>query len=330
MIAQDDPLIRAVLRADYLRIHDELDAAENELLVHSDMPDALHGLVLIALQRDDPEAALVRADALIALAPKGHHRLLHAEVLRQAGRVDQALEALVAIGKDHANSPGQRTAAFQRAADLAQRRRDYAALEALSDVWLAESAGDDGAVWTRALALARLARHHDALELFNAGRLRVVTSDQAVLVSEILYRAATVEVAVREIAGFSDQFGRQDERLEFLVLLAALRRDAELPDDLGDRVREGFVSFPEKFPNSQLMWAVEAPTTPEELEAFAERFVAPGAEAIAEVSEQVTAGRAPIAILAVAAGRRVSETWAGITPSSTARWVVGPLCNQEY
>ena len=119
-----------------------------------------------------------------------------------------------------------------------------------------------------------------------------------------------MDVAVRQIASLSAQFDRDDERLEALVLFAALRRNQPLPADLTNRVREGFATFPTKFPESKLMWVVDAPTTPEEFDEFARRFVAHSAESQVAAAREVTSGRAPVAVLAASAGAGVGATWA--------------------
>ncbi|MGH2944847.1 MAG: PIN domain-containing protein [Solirubrobacteraceae bacterium] len=147
--------------------------------------------------------------------------------------------------------------------------------------------------------------------MWRSGRLPVDTIDQAVLVAEILYRAADAATAVRDISRLSEQFAREDERLEFLVLASALGRGDTLPDDLAARVRDGFESFPEKFPESLLLRAEKAPTTPAELDEFARRY-APEAAIAEEMHAKVLAGDVPVAALAAAAGKDLGTVWSAL------------------
>lgn len=309
LIRDDEPVVLGVLRGDHLRIHGRFDEAEAELLAHSSDPSAMYSLVVLGLESGDPGTALQRVDMLRAMVSDGRNDLLRTRVLVEFGRVEDATAELVAIGKNNNYADGLRTEAFERAADLAQARRDYAAMEAVGRAWSEELPHSSNPSWLRLLALARLSRHAEALVILREAGLAVVTLDQAILAAEIFYRAAMVEDAVRQIAGLSQQFDRREERLEFLVLLAAMRRQ-DLPEELAQRVREGFETFPQKFPDSQLMWVVKAPTTAEDFAEFAEQYLTPGAELASEISEQVRVGRAPLAGLAAAVGRSVAETWA--------------------
>lgn len=327
IVRADDPVAAAVLYADHLRLCDLLDDAEAELLIHSDHPGALNSLVRVSLDRGEFDVALERVDTLIRLAANGENRLLRAQVLVESGETDAAVADLLSIGGDPTLTIPLRVTAFRRGCDLAQRRRDVATLATVADSWRQSVPGSDEARWTLALALARLARHADALELLN-GDLQIVTLDQAVLAAEIQYRAAPADAAIREIARYSDQFDRTDERLEFLVLLTALKHDAELPGELEQRVRDGFRSFPEKFPNSKLMWVVTAPTTSEELKAFVEEFVRPGSRVAADVAAQVRSGEAPVATLAAAVGTGVVRAWARSTALPLGS-VTKPLTNSS-
>lgn len=303
-----------VLKADFLELHGKHPEAENELLTAGDEPGALNALVNLALAAGDTRTAVQRAERLLEIAPDGRNRLLAARALAEHGHVEAAIAAFAALGEDASQARELREVAFERAVDLAGRRYDYATIAQVARRWLDALPESNNAAWNLAFGLARTARHDDAFELFEGRRLTTLTLERAILLAEVLWRSAPTETAVREIAAMSEEFGRQDERLEFLVLLAALRRDDELPSDLADRVRQGFTEFPSRFPESQLMWVVDAPSTAEELERFAEEHLKPGVRTTADMADAVRAGQAPVAALAAAAGRNVATAWSMLVP----------------
>jgi hypothetical protein len=298
-----------LLRADYHRARGDFQSAENELLGLGDDPGAVHALVTLAMAQEDWPTARLRAEALLRLEDTGRNRLLSAEVLRGGGEREAAVAELDKIARDARNSPALRGAAYQRAIEIAGERRDWAGMERLAADWRKLLPEDLQAGWFHALALARLARHAEGLALWQDDLLTVSTRDQALLLGEILFRVADSTVAVREISALSAQFDRSDERLEFLVLMAALRRDEPLPPDLEERVREGFESFPQKFPNSQMLWMEPAPTTPEEFDALAGKYAPEGEDLSAELYEKIVSGEGPVASLAAAASNDIASIW---------------------
>jgi hypothetical protein len=255
---------------------------------------ALHSLVEIAGANDEWPLAKERAESLVRLEPDGHTRLTLARVLVGAGEREAAADELERIAVDTANSDALRSAAFQRAIELAGEGHDYAAMERTAREWLWAFPGATPASWHRTFALARLSRYEDALQIWTSGALTVTTLDQALLVSDVLYRAADAPTAVREVARLSDQFGREEERLEFLVLLSALRPETQLPEDLRLRVAEGFERFPKQFPDSKLLWVEKAPTTVEELDALAGKYATTDEELVEQLVDATREGEGPI------------------------------------
>lgn len=309
LLTADDPVVAAVLRADYKRLHDDLEGAEAELLAYSDDPRALRTLVQTALLREDHAAAEQRVRELLRIAPEPNSRLLHAHVALEAGRTDAAVQEFQAIGTDPSLPRRARERAFDRASEISQIRRDFRTLEGIARAWISAFPGTIDGAWLLIFALARLARHAEALEFLDDRRVQVRNLTDAVLAAEIYYRAAPTERGVCEIAALSSRFGREDERLEALVLFTAVERREELPAELAERVRDGFETFPRKFPDSQLLRAMPAPTTTAELIEFVKEHVAPGSELLGPLIEDLRHGRTPLAIVAAACGRHVMQAW---------------------
>jgi tetratricopeptide (TPR) repeat protein len=314
IVAEDAPTIAAVLRSDYHRTRGDLREAENALLPRSADPDALHALVLLAERQDDLTTAVQRAEALVRIDSDPRVKLVLARLLAAHGRVADAVAQLTAVARDQANSGPLRSAAFDRVATLLASRHEFSELARTTDEWQKALSDDPSAPWWRALALARLSRHDEAVEIWRSGALSVEQIEQALLVAEILYRGADGPTAVREISQLSEQFARADERLEFLVLASAIRYGDPLPEDLAERVRQGVQSFPEEFPDSLLFRAEKAPTTAEEFDEFARQY-APASGVAEEFHDKVLAGGVPVTALAAAANKDLGTIW------SALRWL---------
>lgn len=310
MLASDQPVPAAVLEAEHLQAIGDREGAEAALLKQGAEPAILQRLAVLAAENEEWQVALDRSEALEAKDPSPANLFNRAQILRQAGELKASEQKFMQLARDSTAESSLRGRSFGRASEVAAERNNYSGGLRISDEWIAAFPTDIQAHWFKVFTLARLARYSEALQVLQDEGLSVETLDQAHLVATVFYRAAPAVAALERISDLSDQFEREDEALEAMVLFTALRRSEKdhLSDSLVERVKYGFETFPKKFPNSRRIWTIEAPKTRAEFDAFAKDLLGER-QSLKERAKGVETGTNPIAALSANIGRSVSETF---------------------
>jgi tetratricopeptide (TPR) repeat protein len=307
ILGEAHPAVVAQLRAERLAAEGRSEEAERVLQAHADDVDVLRALVNRALEAERWGRALSLADRLVARTGSGEDRMRRAAALRGMGQTETLRQELTSLSANRDLPSDLRRRAFG-ALSSQLPNDDYGALEALTGEWLRALPGDRGAVWQRAFALARLARHPEALTLLDEHSFEPQDINQARLAAEIYFRALRGLEATRRIAALSDRFGREDEGLEALVLFSSTRTQEEAEGELRERIADTYRTFPERFPESTTIKAFAVPEDPDAMREFFETQLA-----ARDTSEQRTAeerianGEAPLATLAAFAHLQIAE-----------------------
>jgi hypothetical protein len=308
-VREVDEELAALLRAERLILEGERDVAEDLLLDHQENPRALEMLVDLALATDDLAKALRLAHTLYERAPSPVRRLLYADLLLRAGRAADGLEHLAAIRADREIATPVRARAFALSARQAWEESDFADAARLTAAWLALVPTSTAAAWAHIQALLRRSEYEAALRVDDKHDLTPRDIDEAHLAAYLFSRALAPVDALGRIVSLSDEFNGEDERLEALVVLTGLRVRDDLPSELAERRKTALEEFPRKFPNSQIIRALKAPETPEEIESFFREQFAEGADQQAAAEREVARGESPVTVLAALAHRDVGTTW---------------------
>jgi hypothetical protein len=134
--------------------------------------------------------------------------------------------------------------------------------------------------------------------------------------AEVLYRGAPKGDAVRLLEELSTRFGREEqmEALLIMTFLEAEQEGVEVDADLIEEVGERFRSFPDRFPNSKVMWRVDAPATAEEFHELLREMHGDSAAAQRSVQDQIADGQGPVNALAVVSPvKEVGSAWARLS-----------------
>ena len=212
-------------------------AAAYRALLSPDAVEALHGLGLLHLARDDPAGALTLIEAAHRLAPEGRSAHNLAVVLKRLGRDD---EALARVREAVASYPDYVPAWFALAellVDAGARGEDGAALVVFAD--RAARAGDQALLREATDRVVALDADHPSL-LWLANLLRMVDQDDAACrVLAIRLRAAPDDIGAglssamalltRVHADEADLVRRRAEYAAELTRVAALAAQATLP-----------------------------------------------------------------------------------------------------
>lgn len=311
------PLTAALFRAEHLRLHGALEAAESELLGHADSPHALRVLRDYAVERRDREKAKDRSRTLMRGRPTDRDRLGNADILHRTGDRSSAREEFFAIARDEELPEELREAAFAALTEIVGEGRDYRAVREVAAEWHDSLPASRNGVWNLAFSLARTSAHAEAFKLLQEAQPEPQTLPQAQLATEIFSRAAPKAEAVERIERLSSLFA-QEEQLEAALVLAFVDLDEEerggLPAGLVDDIEERVASFPDRFPNSKVLWTVDAPETAEELTALMREIHGESAQRQQQLEEELSAGEAPVNALAVVSPvGQVGSAWGKIT-----------------
>jgi hypothetical protein len=239
-------------------------------------------------------------------------RLAYAEALRHLGEQAEAEREFTALAQDESVAPDLRESAFGALAEMAGSNRDYERIRQVAEEWRAVMPNSGNALWNSLFALARLSRHDEAWQLVQVVEPVADTEVRATLMAEVLHRAAPTREALRRLILLSDQFDRSIEAVEALIIGTAL--DAEASETktaaaVEARVRDTFASFSDRFPDSNVIRAIPAPETPEEMETFLKDLAGNRPQLAKEISEGIAAGRAPVNALAAVSRGNVGKTW---------------------
>lgn len=305
----DERAFIATLKAEHLLAAGKTDEAEDLLLDHQDDPRALELLLELAVGAGEWSRAVSLAEMLVARAPTPSARMHHAETLISAGRPQDAAPILVQLRTDREAPTALRARAYGLAAQMAWDRGAFADVASLSEKWLELVPDSTVAAWARVHALIRMSEHKNAVAVVQEHHLVPRDHEEARAVASLFHRALPPNDAVAKIVELADRFDRQDEYLEAMTLLTALGLREPLPPELNARVQSAFDEFPSRFPESQMMRAVPAPETPEEIEAFLKEHAGQSAEHQVDVDRQLARGETAVAVLAAVSNKEVSTTW---------------------
>lgn len=307
------PVNVAVFRAEHLRLQGEPEEAENVLLPHASQTQVLRLLRDYAAQSSNWDKAQDRSRSLMREQPSARDRLTNAVIVRGADGDGPAKAEFLAVARDESVQDDLRNRAFGAVMEMVGENRNYTTIRELAQEWHDEIPRSLDATWNLAFALARLAEHREAYGLVSDNALEAQTLQQARLLAEILYRGAPKDEAVRRLEELSTQFGRQEEMEALLVMtfLDAEQDGVQLDDALTGEVGERFRSFPDRFPNSKVLWRIEAPETGEEWHELLAEMHADSALAQQDVRERITRGEAPVnALVVVSPVNEVGSAWA--------------------
>jgi hypothetical protein len=307
ILAEAHPAAVAQFQAERLSAEGRTDDAERVLQDHADDVDVLRSLVNRAIEAERWGRALSLAERLVARTGSGEDRMRRANALRGMGQTEKLRQELTSLSANPELPADLRQRAFGALSEQLPND-DYGALESLTAEWLRALPGDPGAVWQRAFALARLARHPEALALLDQHSFEPQNINQARLAAEIYFRALPGLEAARRIALLSDRFDREDEGLEALVLFSSTRTQEQAQGELRERIADTHRTFPERFPESTTIKAFSVPEDPDAMREFFETQLA-GRDTAEQhdTDERIANGEAPLAALAALARLQIAE-----------------------
>lgn len=315
ILRADTPETEAGLRAERAYTLGDIRDAERLMLPYATRGQSLRRLRDYAAKLGEWEKVKHRSRELLRTGADPRDRLALADALRHLGEHDEAERECLVTARDQETPEELCEAAFEMAADIVGQHRHYQRLLELAEEWHAALPDSGNAIWNRLFALARLSRHADAYALIEAEQPEPTTVNRAVLLAEILNREAPKAEAIRRIIELSERFGRCEEPLEALVIGTALDAEqggVQLDPDVGEQVREVFASFPDRFPDSQVIRSFPAPQTAEELEALVKQFVGDRPKLQSAADEAIKNGRAPVNVLAAVSPGGIGARWGSL------------------
>ncbi len=312
------PVAEASMRAQMLERDGESGKAENALLPFATDTRALRQLRDHAAMHDEWTKARDRAAQLVERSGQATDRVALADTMEKAGDPGGGRDIFLAVARDPRVATRIRGMGYSGAIEIASQAADFEEIRRLAEEWNSHLPGEENAIWNLLFALARLAEHGRALQLFERTEPDPDTEQRASLLAEILGRAAPKIAALRQIAALSDRYDRKVEALEGLFLKASLEAEQEkeeLPVDLADRIRDAWATFPRRFPDQQFMQVFEAPST---LEGFEEMLKEMGggdsARAQREAIEEVAEGGQPVNAVTLASPHgSIGRSWLGLS-----------------
>lgn len=316
VVEGSDPGLAAVMRAKWLAREENWEEAERLLLPHFAEPRAQHALLEIALAREESDRIAARAREILEQPSDYAVRLEAARALisiESAGDAETELRALTSAE----DAPiDVRTQAFAEIAELLSQSERYLDLLSLTEEWLKLRPDGRNPIWGRIHSLFRLGRFEEAFEFLEESEVQPATLGQSQLTARIYGLALSGEEAVRRIVEIAEAVEEPDESIEALALFAALDSPEEIPRDLAERVNPD--RFVKTFPDSTLVQRFDAPETAEELVALLEELGEDRHQRVSNAARSVyDKPSAPVALIAIAAGRTVGETWRGLNRRPT-------------
>jgi tetratricopeptide (TPR) repeat protein len=301
------PQIADGLRAQYLQRRGDRQAAEAMLLA-SDDPRALDLLVVAAVEAGDYDLALARSERALSTSPTPVRQIEHAEILSRSGRAAEAREQLAGLRRDPEMPLEVRAKAYYLSVHEAQRARQYDEARALAEEWMELEPQELGAAWVRVDALLWLGRAREAVEVVRSAGLDPTEVGEARLLGHVYLRGLPAEEALPALIDLSDRFDRADEHLEGLVVVAWSNARGAVSTELDERGALSMVEFPERFPDSRAQ--ARAVSIDEFLEILRQQAAA--AESLDAMGHDVIAGRIPVAVWSLAAGRSAVQMWSSL------------------
>lgn len=304
------PAAVAHLRAERLTGEDKPDEAERVLSEHADEPDILRSLVERALRAEKWPRALTLAERLVKETGRAEDRMLVAAALHGADMTERLKRELNAIITDEAASDRTRARAYEALyAEISPT--DYTALDDLTDRWVRDLPEDRSGAWHRVHVLARLARWQPAQQLSDSMSLVADDVNQAHLLAVTSMRALAPLDAARRIAALSDQFDREDEQLESMLMITAFKTQEEPDEELKTRIGETLRTFSSRFPDSTTIqqFSVDEEDPESLLDVIRSQFDPDHQRKLQETVEEIDNGATPVAILAAIASRHIPHVF---------------------
>jgi hypothetical protein len=327
VISGEDKGLGAVLQARWLARGKRWDEAERVLMPHFEEPRTQHALLDIALERDESDRISARAREILNQPSDHAVRLEAARALIRIEHLKDAEVELERITSAEDVPRHVRAEAFPELAELLSDAQRYRELLILVDSWLELEPDAHSAIWGRAHCLFRLGRFEEALRQLDDRGLEPVTLGQAGLAARLYGLILTGEEAVRRIIAIADSLETPDESIEALALFSVLNSPAQLPGELVERVNAK--RFTELFPDSTLIHRFDAPETLEELVGLLEDLGGDRQARITSAAKSVfDVPGTPAALISLAAGQTVGETWRSLNRRPTS-FGVSSLADDE-
>ena len=312
LVRDHRPWVAARMKAEVLEDAGDREGAERLLRPFQSQRSVMRYLVGLAARSEDWEKALRLSERLLDQGPDERDRLRHCDLLRATGARDRARAEFLALARDTTLSEGSRRAAYVEAAQFLERDGDLTGLERLAREWFDQFPLDHEAGWLHLYALMRLTRFDQAFEAWRATQLDPATEHQAVMLAQLVGVRDDAIAALTRIADLTEQFP-ESEKLHLLLITTALRRGErdDVPQALGDRIREAFASFHARFPNSTSLQTIEIDLDDpaKTLVDLLKRSQGVSEKQLRELEKQIATGDMAIPPLAAVAGKSTGETW---------------------
>lgn len=195
-------------------------------------------LLQLAMVGEEQEQAAEVARHLLTLGPDPMTRVRCASVLYDLGDVERAKSEAAVVASDRSASAAERGSAYNLLVGIAgDIEHDYEQALDLCGSWNDVDPRDERRIWAQVVALARLARHEEALHLLDGTRAVPRTMGQARIAASVYARMDDPVEGLRRLTELQDRAPERDDELERQVQLYWLHRggNIELPEDL--RVR---------------------------------------------------------------------------------------------
>jgi hypothetical protein len=295
------------LRAQYLMRRGRSKEAEN-ILLQSNSPRSRELLIAMAVEAGDIGRAIQGSEALVREYPSPARRLSLAELLISENRADEAEPILAELRRDERVPLDVRNQAYYLSVRTAYRAQRFEETEQLTGEWLELGPTEEEVTWVRLESLLRLSRYDEALALITDSGLVAETIDKARLLAHVLFRALRPAEALEKIVELSDRFDREDDRLEGLIIICYANAGDEVGDELARRAQATIAEFPERFPDSK---ANARSVSFEEMNEILRQKGSQDA-VLGELSNDVLAGRLPVAVLAMVARQSLTALWTSL------------------
>lgn len=315
VVNHDRPWVVAMLRAEHHVQAGDVDEARRLLTPHNTLVPVLRFLVSLAANDGSLEEALRLSGELLHRTRDGDDRGRHAVLLRRAGQTEAARREILLVARDSSLGVDDRSNAYRSATSALLEDEEFAALEGVAREWRELCSQESDAAWLELFALGRQTRFTLAMARWRELEPPVTQLQQALLVGELFSQAAAPLEAVAKLAQLSDDFGRP-EALEFNLIVAVLRLEKDpagpqLEGELATRVSEAYATFPERFPDSQLLEQV-AIDKDDLVGSFARELrqrLGPGQDDRRSALEAILDGTGAVCVLAAVTGKPIGETW---------------------
>jgi hypothetical protein len=310
ILADDDPGMAALMKAQWLTDSERFEDAEEILVDHIGEPRAQLGLLDIARAREDDDRIVARARTILGGPADPVMRLEAAGALARAGEPVEAEAELRALARSERVATDVRGVAFAEIAELLTQGDRNLDLLANCEEWLALRPKAPNAAWGKVHSLFRLGRFEEARATFEGAGLQADSLSRAQLLARVLAFGLEGEKAITRVVEVADSLERPDESIEGLALFLATGF-TDLSPALVERLNPE--RFLRTFPETTTVMKFEQPDSAEALVALLEEIGGDRPQRIEEARRSIfDLAEAPVALLSIVAGRSVAETWRGL------------------